>query len=306
MIHIVNGDVVGEKIKGLNGDILVWREMYDFGPLTLDISKENLIKKRADFFEEKLNIPSSLFMSTCQKQNRLLQDLSRTTEITLWFEHDKYDQTMLMYLLYELSSNGFKNLFMVTVDKPIGMERCYALGELSAQQLHERYHTNRQPLTNEQIHEAISGWKAYNSANVNDLEKWIREESHHLPHLLTMFTCHRSYFPNEKSGLNEVEWLSLQALQTGASLFRELFENISKKSEYDGLSDFHFAAILNELMQGEHPLLNSDGPLPNYNQPESNSKVKITSYGLDVLNGKRNRVDLIGINWWVGGVHLQT
>ena len=62
MLHIVNGDVVGRKIKDIAGDIIVWREMYDFGPLMLHVSKEELIKKRAAFFEGKLNIPSSCLL----------------------------------------------------------------------------------------------------------------------------------------------------------------------------------------------------------------------------------------------------
>lgn len=304
MIHIVNGDVVGEKIKGLAGDIIVWREMYDFGPLTLDASKEALIKNRAAFFEEKLNIPSSLFIANCQKQNRLLLDLPRTTEITLWFEHDRYDQTMLMYLLNELSNNDFGHLNMVTIEPQLGMDHCCALGELSTQQLIERYHHNRQPITKAQLHEAISGWEAYNSEDVNDLEKWMQEENHPLPHLLTAITCHKSYFPNEKSGLNEVEYLSLLMLQKGDCSFEKLFQKISSKRVNDGLSDFHFAAILNELMKDKHPLLYSDSPLPNYNHPMPNAKLTITTYGLDVLQDKRSRIDLIGIDWWVGGVHL--
>ena len=125
------------------------------------------------------------------------------------------------------------------------------------------------------------------------------------PHLLTALTYHRDYFPNEKSGLNEVERLSLQELlQKGTCTFSELFQHISSKRENDGLSDFHFAAILNELMKGKHPLLQSDGPLPNYNHPEPNAKLNITTDGLNVLNGTQSRIDLVGIDWWIGGVHV--
>ena len=72
MNHIVNGDVVGEKIKSLDGNIIVWREMYDFGPLNVYWSLEELFKRRAEFFEEKLSIPSAFFLENCQKQYQLL------------------------------------------------------------------------------------------------------------------------------------------------------------------------------------------------------------------------------------------
>ncbi|WP_445505493.1 hypothetical protein [Niallia sp. 03091] len=54
MIHIVNGDVVGQKIKNLEGNVLVWREMYDIGPLSRDVPKEEWIKRAGlDFLKKK-------------------------------------------------------------------------------------------------------------------------------------------------------------------------------------------------------------------------------------------------------------
>ncbi|MFC0470629.1 hypothetical protein ACFFHM_09000 [Halalkalibacter kiskunsagensis] len=52
MIHIVNGDVVGNKLRGQFEPIIVWREMYDFCPLSLTWSSEELNKKRASFTHE--------------------------------------------------------------------------------------------------------------------------------------------------------------------------------------------------------------------------------------------------------------
>ena len=131
-------------------------------------------------------------------------------------------------------------------------------------------------------------------------------ENHSLPYLLQTFKDHRSYFPSNKTGLNDVEYLSLTFIRDDVCLFSELFNCISKKRINDGLSDLHFAAILKELMIGEQPLLTCDIPLPNYLMPVPNSRLELTSYGLDVLNGKQNRFNLVGIDWWVGGVHLRT
>jgi hypothetical protein len=304
MIHIVNGDIVGNKIQQLDGQIIVWREMYDFGPLRLTWSKEEQIKKRATFFEEKLGIPSALFITNCQTQNRLLTNIPTSEEIILWFEHDRFDQTMLMYLLTELSSKGVENLSMISINQYPGIDPFYGLGQLSSKQLIELVDIKKE-ITNEQIHEAVTGWTAYNSNNPNDIEKWILEENHSLPYLLQTFKDHRSYFPSNKTGLNDVEYLSLTFIRDDVCLFSELFNCISKKRINDGLSDLHFAAILKELMIGEQPLLTCDIPLPNYLMPVPKSKLEITSYGLDVLNGKQNRFNLVGIDWWIGGVHLR-
>ncbi|MBD1382250.1 DUF1835 domain-containing protein [Metabacillus arenae] len=303
MIHIVNGDVVGNKIVDLEGDLIVWREMYDFGPLGLSWSKEEFIKKRAEFFEEKLCIPSSFFITNCQAQNRLLRDLPRTEEIVLWFEHDRYDQTMLMYLLEELMSNGFRKLSMVSIDQYPGITPFYGLGRLSSNQLKGLVDL-RKRISAEQVKEAITGWHAYNSKDANDIEKWIVTENHSLPYLLQTMKNYRNYFPSSKTGLNEVEFLALYLIQQGIDQFKELFKKITERRINDGLSDLHFAAILNELMRGEQPLLVSNEKLPNFSIPESNAELEITTAGLDVLKGRRNRMDVVGIDWWVGGVHL--
>src|SRR3954452_24712472 len=173
MIHIVNGDALANKMKNFNGEVMAWREMYDFGPFMRDGSQEKLLKQRAIFFEERVGIPASLFLENARKQNEWLQDLPRDSEIILWFEHDRYDQTMLMYLLHELSTKGFENLSMVTINQYPGIEPFYGLAQLSSQQLIELYHTDKQSITNEQISESISGWTAYTSTNPFDIEKWI-------------------------------------------------------------------------------------------------------------------------------------
>lgn len=304
MIHIVNGDAVGNKILGISGEIIVWREMYDFGPLSLNWSKTEQIQNRALFFEERLGIPSALFTTNCEKQNQLLNDLSPKDEIVLWFEHDKYDQTMLMYLLTELSLKRFEKLSMISINQYPGIYPFHGLGQLSSEQLMALMNEKKE-ITKDQINEAVSGWIAYNSSNVEDIERWIQTEQHFLPFLFPVFKEHKSYFPSPITGLNEVEFLTLQLINEGVCQFDELFKSITEKRINDGLSDLHFAAILNELIKGKNPLLSSDTSLPSFTLSFPKAKLELTSHGLDVLSGRKNRLELVGIDWWVGGVHIQ-
>ncbi|WP_445487676.1 DUF1835 domain-containing protein [Niallia sp. 03133] len=283
MIHIVNGDIVGEKIKNLVGEVLVWREMYDVGPLSRDDSKEEWIKRRARFFEEKMEIPYSLFMDNCTAQNQFLFDLPRTEEITLWFEHDRYDQTMLLYLLEELSVLGFQKMSMVSINKYPGIEPFFGLGQLSSSQLEQLYENSKQSISLEQINEAKSAWKAYTSSNLNDLENWIDSSQDKLPFLKQAMVAHTSYFSSRNDRLNEVDLLILAFLKVKQCTFAELFNYISSQRIKDGLSDLHVAFILNGLIKRDHPLLQSDHPLPSYKNSTPHSAIWITSYGLEVL-----------------------
>ncbi len=303
MIHIVNGDVVGSKIGNLPGDVLVWREMYDFGPLSEDITEENWIHRRAHFFEKKLAIPAALFIRNCEVQNRYLDEIPKDKEIVLWFEHDRYDQTMLMYLLNKLSKKQCMNLSMVTINEYEGVEPFYGLGQLSSQQLKELYNLKKQPISDEQIKEAITGWRAYTSRNPTEIEKWMASSNQKLPFLKQALQSHLSYFPSIHTGLNEVETLVVDYLDKNTCLFEKLFQSINQKRNNDGISDLYFAAILNEMMNGSYPLLECDYPLPNYHNPEPKSKLRLTSKGLDVLYGQKNHFEFVDRDWWIGGVY---
>jgi hypothetical protein len=110
--------------------------------------------------------------------------------------------------------------------------------------------------------------------------------------------------PSTFTGINEIESLILQNIEKGPCSFRELFKNISPNLINDGLSDLHISAIIKELMNSENALIKADGALPMYDLTYENPNLAITSFGESVLTGKANRLDLIGIDWWVGGVHL--
>ena len=305
MIHIVNGDALANKMKNFNGMVMPWREMYDFGPLMKDGSQEILLIKRSLFFEEKVGIPASLFIENGQKQNQWLDNLPRNSEIILWFEHDRYDQTMLMYLLHELSTKEFENLSMVTINQYPGIDPFFGLGQLSMQQLEDLCHTNRRSITKEQISEAIEGWNAYTSANPIEIEKWITSSKGHLPFLKKALETHLSYFPSVQNGLNEVESLIFAFINKNTCSFTEIFQYINEQRVNDGLSDLHMAAMINQYISGEYPLLQSDVPLPNFKHPIPKSNLTLTSFGFDVLQGNRDRFNFSGIDWWLGGVHLK-
>ncbi|MCM2532239.1 DUF1835 domain-containing protein [Neobacillus pocheonensis] len=257
------------------------------------------------FFDEKVGIPASLFIKTSGEQSRFLDEIPRETEIVLWFEHDRYDQTMLMYLLNELSRKEFKNLSMVTINEYPGIEPFYGLGQLSSQQLEELFYHKKQSISKEKMNEAILAWKAYISTNPTDIEKWIATSKERVPFLKQALQSHLSYFPSVKTGLNEVETFVLEYMYDYTCPFTELFHVVSKLRISDGLSDLHFAAILNELMNGPYPLLESDRPLPNYQSPEPHAKLKLTFFGLEVLKEQRDFFEKEKSDWWVGGVNLK-
>ncbi|KHE68856.1 DUF1835 domain-containing protein [Halobacillus sp. BBL2006] len=301
MVHIVNGDAVAEKLK-VDGDVIVWREMYDMGPLHYSWSSDEMISRRAAFFEEKLEIPSPIFIQNCHEQEKRLKDISENEEVVLWIEHDRYDQAMLLYLLQKLG-NKHVSLFMVTLDRYPGVERFHGLGQLEAGQLSELL-LHKKQITQEQLQEAQSGWRAYTSSDNDAIKKWLEEENHHLPFLKRAMEVHLDYFPSLENGLNSVEQLIFQLIEEGVESFGALLKTVTERRLNDGLSDWHMAALMRELTKGQFPLLSIDGVLPNYENKKENPCLSLTAEGKEVLVKTKSRLELVGIDWWVGGVHL--
>ncbi|MFD0712806.1 sigma-70 family RNA polymerase sigma factor [Paenibacillus sp. GCM10027626] len=108
MLHIVNGDTVGDKLRAgvVEGDILVWREVYSEGPVFTDGAVPSNRQVRARYLENAMGIPYDEFVRTSEAQERILADFKKYDDIVLWFEHDLFDQTMLCFLLHWFSGQS--------------------------------------------------------------------------------------------------------------------------------------------------------------------------------------------------------
>ncbi|WHY73066.1 DUF1835 domain-containing protein [Fictibacillus enclensis] len=299
-VHIVNGDLVGNKLTDLEGDMIIWREMYDLGPVDPDMN-DRLLKKRAAFFENMLGLPNELFLNTCRQQEQELRSIPIDADITLWFEHDRYDQTMLLYLLKSLKERGLTNLYTVTADAYPGIDPFFGLGQLTASQL-TALHTDRIPITEKQMQEAELGWNAYASDDPRDLVHWLLQGECSLPYTKRALWRHLTYFPSEKNGLNEVEEHIFQLIHEGIGSFTELYQNVTAQQSDDGLSDLHFAAILDHLK----PLLRlTEGTLPSYDAEPEEAVLELTYEGIEVLMEREDRFDYAASEWWLGGAAVQ-
>ncbi|WP_354005858.1 DUF1835 domain-containing protein [Fictibacillus terranigra] len=229
--------------------------------------------------------------------------LPKETEITLWFEHDRYDQTMLMYLLKLLDSLGLHTLYMVTTDSYPGIEPFFGLGQLSEVQL-ASLEEHRVPITTEQVKEGAGGWDAYSSSNPLDLTGWLHQTKCQLPFAKRAMKRHLDYYPSLKNGLNQVEELAFQYMYDGITSFHELFHKVSGQRLDDGLSDLHFAALLDQVQKGPKPLIKrTEGTLPRYNIEPEDAVIELTYEGIEVLMEREDRFDYTSADWWLGGVY---
>lgn len=89
-LHITNGSILTNILKELDysGDILTWEEMLCEGPTIYDISSEEFLKLRANFFNTYYEI--DLNIEEIKGELDVLNQPEKYSEIILWFEYDLF------------------------------------------------------------------------------------------------------------------------------------------------------------------------------------------------------------------------
>lgn len=313
VLHIVNGDVVGDKLRQgiVQGDVLVWREVYSHGPVFLEPAEQNNRLVRAQYLEQTMGIPQTEFIEGSESQEKTLADFHKYEEVVLWFEHDLFDQTMLCYLLHWFSKQkkGSTKLSLLCIGEYPGIELFRGLGQLSVEQM-ETLSGTWKLIGDKELEVGQSLWEAYVSPNPESLQQSLVSDTSALPFAHDAFVAHLSRFPSTKNGLGIVEQITLEMIHKGIKSPCELFKNVGDKLHILGMGDLQYWHILKRMAQGPYPLLQTHGfnDFPGYNDsvmPFKDCELALTELGKSVLAGNEDWVQKKGIDEWYGGVHLQ-
>ncbi|MDQ0059171.1 DUF1835 domain-containing protein [Paenibacillus harenae] len=312
MLHIVNGDSVGDRLRQgvVQGGILVWREIYSEGPVFADMTDSANRSMRARYLEKAMGIPSAEYIRTCEAQERVLDECHKHEEVVLWFEHDLFDQAMLCYLLHLLAKRSFPaaKLSMLCIGEYPGIPLFRGLGQLSVEQL-RTLAGKQKPVTQEQLLVGSALWEAYASDDPRTLYRLLRSDTSALPFARDAFLTHLSRLPSTHNGLGIVEQTTMELIAGGVHLPFELFDQVGGKLHGLGMGDLQYWHCLAQLTQGPKPLLQAEGlqAFPSYKgSPASfgECKITLTDLGNHVRLGNADRISEVGVDEWYGGVHL--
>lgn len=284
VIHMVNGDEWGERLRtwnGLEGEVFVWREMMDFGPFSRHWTLDEQIRRRAAFFEERIGFPRKQMEMISRYQEQRLDRIPASSPVVLWFDSDRLDQLMLLYLSFRLHQQGMQSVYLVEIPATRSEEAFSHLWD------------RRRLLDEKELTRAKQAWHAFISPNPTAVSQWLQDEPV-LFSLHDVFRAHLEYLPSVDNGLNRVEERTLRLVEAGCADFEALFQTIREERPTDGLTDVHYAAIVNELAvsEGEPLLTMTDGA------------IGLTPQGQAVLAGALDRMDVLKMDWWWGGTHL--
>ncbi|MCR8842457.1 sigma-70 family RNA polymerase sigma factor [Paenibacillus sp. SC116] len=314
MLHIVNGDVVADKLRqgNMQGEILVWRELYPFGPVFKEMGEFNNRELRAKYLERTLGIPASEYIRIAKEQEQKLHQFQNYDEVVLWFEHDLFDQTMLSYLLnwFNGKSLGKTKLNLLCIGSYPGIQLFRGLGQLSTEQL-ETLSGTWTPIGGVELELGSRAWEAYAAEDPNKMIELLVQDTSALPFLRHAFEAHLARLPSELNGLGIIEQFTLETIASGIHTPIKVFQHVGDRLHELGMGDLEYWYILNTLIVGQNPLLKVKKgivPFADLNQsslPFHESVLQLTALAEDVLEGKIDYTDLEKLDKWVGGIHLQ-
>jgi hypothetical protein len=292
ILHVTNGDCAVDRIRplGLGGEILPWRDVLHEGPVPAPATLDSLRPLRAKFLSSGLGGgPSAVDVARdLEQRDRRLGPSPEDDEVALWFEHDLYDQLQLAQILDAWGSRQGAS------DKPrltLAQADDY-LGHMDQGKLRALWEARRD-VTDEQLEAARRAWGAFSSPDPRAIEAVLDDVSA-LPFMRPSLVRHLEEFPSVDNGLSRTERQALEALVEGGRTFRELFPAAHhQREEAIFLGDSVLYSLLKALAPVEDPLVSID------------DVIALTSHGRDVLAGRRDRVATIGIDRWLGGVHLK-
>ena len=310
MLHIHNGDSSASiaKQSSLSGEHFAWRESLITGPTPAGVGGNEWRRVRAQHLSQAYGVDLQECERSLLEQEKKLSSFAEHDEVILWFEHDLFCQTNLLYLLnwFAKQDTGSTKLSLICIGAFPGKENFRGLGELDTEQLASLF-PGRQQVTTSQLKLAELAWQAYCSPDPAEIEK-VAQTADHLPLLAPALRAHLRRFPSTKNGLGSIENKGLELIQEGSKTFTDLFPRFGDAEPIYGFGDAQFWLALHGLSSGVQPLIRIEKGKSGKGElrPDivHNAKFELTEPGKAVLRGDADFVKLNGIELWLGGVHL--
>ncbi|HHD82303.1 MAG TPA: DUF1835 domain-containing protein [Campylobacterales bacterium] len=285
-LNIVNGDACIKIMKeaGIDGDFLPWRDFLHEGPVPTHQSLLEISQIRARFISEYGLGTYEEVQKEFEERDALLLNHLHYAKVTLWFEHDLYDQLQLLQILSWFAKQAQKPpyLTLICTNNHLGESSAYQIKKLI------QYET---PILKEHLEIAQQAWKSFGNATPIEWEKLLNQSTSILPYLKGAIYRMLEEYPNSKCGLSRSEYQTLIIIANGTDNPLEIFMKYQSCEERRFMGDVIFWKIL-ENFQNHNVIEKIEG------------KLHITSLGRKLLEGKVYWFTIKPFEKWIGGVKL--
>lgn len=304
MLHITNGESVAGTLREstVTGIVSVWADPLWEGPVQGDLDDDGFLENRARYLAH--NGSYDEVLTQLKRWRAAILSAANYEEVVLWFEHDLFDQLLLIQLLDwfgRLTDLADTRLSLICIGEYPDIPKFYGLGQLTADQLAPLL-DKRVAITDSMTTLASTAWRAFTSPDPTGLETVLQNDAAALPFLADALRRYLEEFPSTRNGLARSEQQALRAVaEHGPASAIQLFRATQDMEDRPFMGDLSFWSILHRLAAPPNSLLKLDG------EQEDDPKtmtVEITDLGRFVLDGKQDWIELQEIDRWLGGVHL--
>jgi redox-sensitive transcriptional activator SoxR len=310
-LHVTNGESAGNTLRRttLGGAVLPWQDALHEGPVPA-LPRPELLGTRARFLADcGWGRRQALLASLERRDRQLLEAFRDDLPVVLWFEHDLYDQLQLIDVL-ALAHTGEAAPELIVVGSFPGRPSFAGLGELTASEL-ETLWPSRGRATPATLEAATRAWAALRAPEPTALAEWATRDTSELPFLAPALRRLLEELPAPADGLSGTERRALAAVAAGAHTPPAAFVAAQRLEEAPFLGDTWFCRSLSALGDGATRLLETDdgAPLPpppplSEGQRFARLRLRLTADGERTLRGEADRVELLGVDRWIGGTHI--
>jgi len=318
-LHIRCGDDIRQTLPdaGFVGDFLEYSNPFCQGPI---VDGADFLPIRAEFLSASYGLYSfDETLAVLQEEEMRLASAAQEYErVVLWFEHDSYDQTILVKILSLFAQTGSpKKLEMIDLNHFPGSIRFLGLGQLPPEALRMLW-SRRKPVTKAQLSLGSEAWHALASSEPIMLERIALSKYLSLPNLSAALQRHLQEFPSTSTGLGLTEKFILEILNEGSKTTGEIFRDLmNNKEPLPWLGDVMYWRILKSMSEVSVPILEVTSQNGHPGTPEKplagkcdwlvespQRQISITDTGRNVLAGKIDYLSLAPQERWLGGVKI--
>ncbi|MEP5066920.1 hypothetical protein, partial [Roseibium sp.] len=207
--------------------------------------------------------------------------------IVLWFEHDPYDQLLLVKILNQFRKTGAdkRKVELVSLDRFPGISKFIGIGQLSPAAIRHLY-SGRQPVPEAAYDLAASTSAAFLTKDPCTLHALSQQSFDSLPFLASALSRYLAELPDLHTGLSFTEGVCLQILNNGPMAWSKVFSTFMRKIDplpYHG--DLMFLGTLLRLRDAEKPALESQ-MLDLTPEGWGKTEFGLTEIGRQLLNGQ--------------------
>ena len=317
-LHITNGDSAAGTLRTFLPDpVTITADVLHEGPAPMTRTPGEWHAVRARFLARPDQRDADAIRRNLADWDERIARASGTDDIVLWFEHDLFDQLLLIRTLDVLGArakgagptrDGLPRVTLICIGEFPGVERFVGLGQLTAEQLATLV-DRREPVTRDHYELARDAWRAFRAPDPRELLAVVARlgtdarARRALPFLRDSLVRFLAEYPSTTNGLGRTEQLIVEALRERPSSGIGLFASTERREPRPFMGDRSFFDRIRAVADARVPLVSID---PRDDAVDlRRHTIALTAAGRDVLEGRADAVALNGIDTWRGGVHLQ-